>query len=139
MFVPSLPETLDFGGPVGQIFARQAQVRWTQAFDGSRVGTPGQWSVSLENPESVVTVPGGASERNPGGTPGTTNRSTQSLHANLIWTPVPNTDVGGRIHLRESPDRGRAVRAPRPAAGVGEVHVLAGHPGRAGINPPTAG
>ena len=28
----TLPETLDFGGPVGQIFDRQAQVRWTQPF-----------------------------------------------------------------------------------------------------------
>jgi len=218
MFVPSLPETLDFGGPVGQIFARQAQVRWTRAFDATRSGASGQWSVALENPESVVTVPGGASfradddrfpdvtgqavfdtargrlavsallrqiradsaapavtdaafggaisvagvipavgkddvrfalsagnaigrysdgffpdgivgddgqihlprqwggyaayrhfwrdglrsnlvasaagERNPPGTPGTTNRSTASLHANLIWSPVQNADVG---------------------------------------------
>src|SRR5438552_15624688 len=27
-------ETLDFGGPVGEIFIRQAQVRWTQQFAG---------------------------------------------------------------------------------------------------------
>ena len=59
MYVPALPETLDFGGPVGQIFDRQAQVRWTQSFDGSAAIAAGQWSVSLENPESVVTVPGG--------------------------------------------------------------------------------
>ena len=63
MYVPSLPETLDFGGPVGQIFDRQAQVRWTQSFDGSGSLAGGQWSVSLENPESVLTVPGGASFR----------------------------------------------------------------------------
>src|SRR5206468_998103 len=63
MFVPALPETLDFGGPVGQIFARQAQVRWTQSFDGSDSIAAGQWSVSLENPESVLTVPGGANFR----------------------------------------------------------------------------
>src|SRR5437773_7281413 len=44
MYVPSLPETLDFGGPVGQIFDRQAQVRWTQSFDGSSSPAPGQWS-----------------------------------------------------------------------------------------------
>lgn len=62
MYVPSLPETLDFGGPVGQIFNRQAQVRWTQAFEGAALAG-GQWSVALENPESVVTVPGGASFR----------------------------------------------------------------------------
>lgn len=219
MFVPALPETLDFGGPVGQIFVRQAQVRWTQAFDASTTFAGGQWSTSLENPESVVTLPttgasfradddrfpditgqvvfatakgriavsgivrqiradssspavlgqawGGAinvagiipsigrddfrfllaagnaigrysdgffpdavvsvdgqiqlprqwgfyaayrhfwtdrlrsnlivseaSESNPAGTPGTTNKSTQSLHANLIFSPVANTDFG---------------------------------------------
>ncbi|HET8875604.1 MAG TPA: DcaP family trimeric outer membrane transporter [Casimicrobiaceae bacterium] len=63
MYVPSLPETLDFSGPVGQIFDRQAQLRWTQAFDAGRTLGAGQWSVALENPESVVTVPGGASFR----------------------------------------------------------------------------
>ena len=51
----ALPETLDFGGPVGYLFVRQAQVRWTQAFDG------GDWSVSAESPESALTSgpPGG--------------------------------------------------------------------------------
>ncbi|HVO06936.1 MAG TPA: DcaP family trimeric outer membrane transporter [Burkholderiaceae bacterium] len=51
------PETLDFGGPAGQIFVRQAQVRWTQPFAG------GQWAVALENPESVVALPDGTSFR----------------------------------------------------------------------------
>jgi DcaP outer membrane protein len=63
MYVPALPETLDFGGPVGQIFDRQAQVRWTQSFEGSGSIAGGQWSVSLENPESVLTVPGGTNFR----------------------------------------------------------------------------
>jgi hypothetical protein len=58
----SLPDTVDFGGPVGQIFDRQAQVRWTQAFGSSAFGS-GQWSVALENPESVLQIPGGASFR----------------------------------------------------------------------------
>ena len=58
----SLPDTLDFGGPVGQIFDRQAQVRWTQAFGPGVLGS-GQWSVALENPESVLQIPGGASFR----------------------------------------------------------------------------
>src|SRR6266850_5224437 len=48
------PETLDFGGAVGEIFIRQAQVRWTQKFSG------GDWSVSAESPESVLAVPGSA-------------------------------------------------------------------------------
>jgi hypothetical protein len=47
------PETVDFGGPVGVIFARQAQVRWTQPFAG------GQWSIALENPETVVALRNG--------------------------------------------------------------------------------
>src|SRR4051812_5783067 len=48
------PETLDFGGAAGEIFIRQAQVRWTQPFAG------GDWSVSAENPESVIALPGSA-------------------------------------------------------------------------------
>jgi len=55
--VAAYPETVDFGGPAGTIFARQAQIRWTQAFGG------GQWSVALENPETVVSLPNGASFR----------------------------------------------------------------------------
>lgn len=51
------PETLDFGGAVGTIFARQAQVRWTQKF------ASGQWSVALENPESVVALADGTAFR----------------------------------------------------------------------------
>ena len=50
----ALPETADFGGPVGQIFVRQAQVRWTEKF------SDGEWSFSLENPESLFAVPGTA-------------------------------------------------------------------------------
>jgi hypothetical protein len=46
------PETLDFGGPVGEIFVRQAQLRWTQPLG------QGDWSISLENPESVLSQPG---------------------------------------------------------------------------------
>ncbi|HEX2565485.1 MAG TPA: DcaP family trimeric outer membrane transporter [Burkholderiales bacterium] len=47
-------ELLDFGGALGELFVRQAQVRWTQAF------SRGEWSVSAENPESVLAVPGSA-------------------------------------------------------------------------------
>ena len=47
---------------------------------------------------SHLLPPGVASKRtgpsNPAGTAGTTNRSTQSAHVNLIWSPVANTDVG---------------------------------------------
>ena len=47
-------ETLDFGGPVGEMFVRQAQLRWTEKL------SHGDWSVSAENPESVIAVPGSA-------------------------------------------------------------------------------
>ena len=59
----ALPDTVDFGGPVGQTFDRQAQVRWTQSFGALASGSGGQWSVGLENPETVVQIPGGASFR----------------------------------------------------------------------------
>jgi hypothetical protein len=59
----ALPETLDFGGPAGQIFDRQAQVRWTDTVALPGIATPARWSVALENPETVATVPGGASFR----------------------------------------------------------------------------
>jgi|KBSSwiStaDraftv2_1062776.scaffolds.fasta_scaffold88016_2 hypothetical protein len=55
--VATYPETLDFGGPAGMIFARQAQIRWTQPFAG------GQWAVAIENPETVVSLASGESFR----------------------------------------------------------------------------
>ncbi|MEO8523221.1 MAG: DcaP family trimeric outer membrane transporter [Caldimonas sp.] len=55
--VATYPETVDFGGPAGVIFARQAQVRWTQPFAG------GQWALALENPETVVSLPTGQTFR----------------------------------------------------------------------------
>jgi hypothetical protein len=39
------------------IFARQAQIRWTQPFAG------GQWAVAIENPETVVSLASGESFR----------------------------------------------------------------------------
>jgi hypothetical protein len=35
-----------------------------------------------------------ASESNPAGAPDNTNKSTASAHANLIWSPVTNADLG---------------------------------------------
>ncbi|MDJ0813303.1 MAG: DcaP family trimeric outer membrane transporter [Woeseiaceae bacterium] len=51
--VATLPEYLDFIGPVGTTFARQAQVRYTAPASG------GNWSFSLENPETTLTPFGG--------------------------------------------------------------------------------
>jgi hypothetical protein len=59
----TLPETLDFGGPVGQIFDRQSQVRWTQSFGSAAPGNGGRWAIALENPETIAQVPGGGSFR----------------------------------------------------------------------------
>lgn len=48
--VGALPEALDFIGPAeGTVFVRQAQIRYAT----------GNWSFSLENPESTITAPGG--------------------------------------------------------------------------------
>ncbi|TDT38609.1 porin-like protein [Halospina denitrificans] len=41
--VGTLPENLDFVGPVGTIFERQAQIRYS----------PGNWDFALENPQST--------------------------------------------------------------------------------------
>ena len=43
----AVPGTLDFSGPSGYTFARQAQVRWTQSIDDKL-----KFAVSLENPEA---------------------------------------------------------------------------------------
>lgn len=56
MDLPVLAETLDFGGPVGTIFVRQAQIRYTQQF-GS-----GSWALALENPESNISGVGPAGD-----------------------------------------------------------------------------
>jgi hypothetical protein len=48
MYLPGLPETNDFGGPTGDIFVRQAQLRFTSPMEG------GSFVVSIENPETVA-------------------------------------------------------------------------------------
>jgi len=51
--VSTLPGYLDFIGPVGVTFARQAQIRYTLPT------TDGNWAFSLENPETTLTPYGG--------------------------------------------------------------------------------
>ncbi len=51
--VASLPDYLDFIGPVGTTFARQAQIRYTAP------AANGDWALSLENPETTLTPFGG--------------------------------------------------------------------------------
>jgi outer membrane murein-binding lipoprotein Lpp len=55
--VAALPELNDFGGPIGQIFVRQALIRWTQPF--SLAGAPLEFQTALENPETTLTLPNG--------------------------------------------------------------------------------
>jgi len=50
MNVKALPELNDFGGPVGRIFARQPQIRWTQALDSES-----DWMIAIESPETTLT------------------------------------------------------------------------------------
>lgn len=50
-----LPDYLDFVGPVGVTFARQAQIRYTLPRDN------GSWAFSLENPVTTLTPFGGGS------------------------------------------------------------------------------
>lgn len=52
MNVYARPITVDFGGPVGQIFIRQGQVRWTQPFASG--GMKGSLQFALENPETSL-------------------------------------------------------------------------------------
>lgn len=49
----TLPDYLDFVGPVGATFARQAQIRYTAPTAN------GSWSFSLENPQTTLTPFGG--------------------------------------------------------------------------------
>jgi len=49
----TLPEYLDFVGPAGVTFGRQAQIRYTVATGN------GDWAFSLENPETTLTPFGG--------------------------------------------------------------------------------
>jgi hypothetical protein len=48
------PRTLDFEGPEGEVFVRQALVRWTQP-----MGPHWKWAVAIENPNAQFAVPSG--------------------------------------------------------------------------------
>ncbi len=58
MDAKALPELNDFGGPVGRIFARQPQVRWTQPFADNQF----TWMVAVESPETTLTNTSGNRE-----------------------------------------------------------------------------
>ena len=52
MYLPGLPETNDFGGPTGDIFVRQAQVRFTWPMAG------GSFDLAIENAETTSNAAG---------------------------------------------------------------------------------
>jgi hypothetical protein len=52
MYLPGLPETNDFGGPTGDIFVRQAQVRFSFPMAG------GSFDLAFENPETFAATAG---------------------------------------------------------------------------------
>ncbi len=53
MDLGSLPDTVDFEGPAGQVFVRQGQLRYTHGFGG------GSFAVAIENPEGDIEGDGG--------------------------------------------------------------------------------
>ncbi|MEN8259512.1 MAG: DcaP family trimeric outer membrane transporter [Pseudomonadota bacterium] len=53
MNVAALPELNDFGGPVGRVFVRQPQIRWTQPLMSGDLRSDMQFA--LEAPESTLT------------------------------------------------------------------------------------
>ena len=95
-------ETLDFGGPVGEIFVRQAQLRWTEKL------ARGDWSVSAENPESLIAVPGSA----------TTFRS-DSDHA-PDFTARVRLGSGGAVYSAGALARNIHIDSAAPAANSGK-------------------
>lgn len=86
----SLPETLDFGGPVGEAFVRQGLVRWTEKFAG------GAWSLALENPDSFLL-----------------RRNLDGSYATLVPDDDRIPDVVGRLDLNGSWGRVAAAAMAR--------------------------
>lgn len=57
MILEGLPDVLDFAGPAGDIFVRQAQIRYTHSFGGGTVAV-----FAIENPNVGSTEGGGGNE-----------------------------------------------------------------------------
>ncbi len=56
MDISARPLTLDFEGPDGELFVRQAMLRWTQT-----VGSAWSWAVAVESPGGQFAIPSGLS------------------------------------------------------------------------------
>jgi outer membrane DcaP-like protein len=86
------PETLDFQGPAGQIFARQPQVRYTQTLGKFRL------SGSIENPEGDLTASTGATSN--GAIPQSPNDAVHNINrAPDLTVKGVYTDAWGHISV----------------------------------------
>lgn len=56
----ALPELNDFGGPVGRIFVRQPQIRWSQPIELGEYAM--SWNIAIESPETTLTNAAGTRE-----------------------------------------------------------------------------
>jgi hypothetical protein len=110
----ALPDTVDFGGPVGQIFDRQAQVRWTQWFATSALGN-GQWAIALENPETVVQIPGGTFRADDARLPDIVRFSSTRRAARFRSTVCSGRSASTRRRHPRSWIRSSAARSASPA------------------------
>jgi hypothetical protein len=122
MTLPALFDVVDFNGPTGSVFVRQAQLRVTQKLTPS-------WSavVSIENPEfftGSVVLPGGTSLGAPAGAGGGAGGATSSTRADiapdlvgkLVWTHPRWGTLEGRGLLR-------FLRAKLPVSGDSDTGI----------------
>ena len=82
--VNAVPGTLDFYGPEGYTFMRQAQLRWTQKIDEKL-----KLSLSLENPEAIQNFGGKFLDKLPDG--------TAALEYNDAWGMVRFSVLGRQL------------------------------------------
>jgi len=105
--VSALPDYLDFIGPVGVTFVRQAQIRYT------RPASNGDWAISLENPETTLTPYGGGSRidaddssfpdvvvrRNWSGDWGNFSVAALARELKIDQQGIDNAEIGGAISV----------------------------------------
>ena len=90
--VSSLPENLDFVGPVGTVFVRQTQIRYS----------PGNWDFAIENPQSTTSPVNGVDEND--NTPGDEVEFDQNRMPDLVArynAPLDNGSASVAVMGRE--------------------------------------
>jgi hypothetical protein len=94
--VSTLPDSLDFVGPVGTVFERQPMLRWTN----------GPWQLAVENQTTRVNLPGGSTLLSDGqlipdvvarynGKSGSLNWSMAAIGRQLSYQERPTASVEG--------------------------------------------